>query len=280
MSGKDFELKLISEKDISEQLQFSAGSTLFLGKYTLKEIFLLMERLNLVKQANKFGFEELKIELEAPDDFSQRLTIYNKFKNKENLIVDLLVKKENFCPDGEQRLFFGNSRLFFLVIEWLTLQNPRSGFGRERRQLPGQNHPGLGIRRELFILFRLLARDLGVDGIVAKPQFFHNAMMYRHLFQFLHPEKEGEFRAVYEKFIDQLGFADLSWAVYHNCIKYGILKKSYVWKWDSQIFPVRQRVLRYFESPQYLEKMQESRRRWTKVLKLSRSCLEKIEEIT
>ena len=57
MSGKDFELKLISEKDIFEQLQFSAGSTLFLGKYTLKEIFLLMERLNLVKKANKFGFE-------------------------------------------------------------------------------------------------------------------------------------------------------------------------------------------------------------------------------
>ena len=66
MSGKDFELKLISEKDIFEQLQFSAGSTLFLGKYTLKEIFLLMERLNLVKKANKFGFEELRSSLRPP----------------------------------------------------------------------------------------------------------------------------------------------------------------------------------------------------------------------
>ncbi len=277
MKDKDFDILEITEKDIFNQLQYSEGSSLFLNKYTLKEMFLFIEKLGLVKKANKLGFKELKIDLESSDVALQRLTIYDKFKNKDHLIVDLLIKIENFAPTDEMKSFFGEQRLKFLTIEWLTLQNPKANFTEKRKKLPGQKHPGLGIKRELYLLFRTLARDLDVDGIQAKPQFFHNAMMYRERFKFLHPEKEGEFRAVYEKFIEELGFVNLAWAVYENCIRYGLFSKTYMWKCDSQIFPIKRRILEYFESANYKKKVNEAKKKWMKVLKLKKSCLAKID---
>ncbi len=279
MKDKDYDILEISEKDIFNQLQYSEGSSLFLNRYTLKEMFLFIERLGLVKKASKLGFKELKIEIEPLDMALQRLTIYDKFKNKDHLIVDLKIKIENFAPTDEMKAFFGEQRLKFLTIEWLTLQNPKARFTEKRKKLPGQKYPGLGIKRELYILFRVLARELEVDGIQAKPQFFHNAMMYKDYFKFLHPEKEGEFRALYEKFIEELGFVNLAWAVYRDCIRYGLFSKTYMWKCDSQIFPIRKRILEYFESENYRKKVEESKKRWKKILKLKKSCLAKIDDI-
>ncbi len=275
-NDKDMDIQLISEKDVINQLQFTEGSSLFLGKYTLKEMFLIIEKVGLVKKANKIGFAEIKIDLESPDVATQRLTIYNKYKNKNNLIVDLLVSIENFEPHQHNIPFFGPERVKYLTIEWLTLQNPKAKFTDDKRRLPGQKFPGLGIKKELYILFRALGRDLKVDGIQAKPQFFHNAMMYKDYFKFINPEKEGEFRAVYQKFIEELGFYNLSWAVYENCIKYGFLRKTYSWKCESQLFPLRKRTIDYFNSKNYKKRVEESRAKWLKVLKLKSSCLAKI----
>ena len=275
-NNEGIDVQLISEKDIINQLQFTAGSSLFLGKYTLKEMFLIIEKIGLVKTANKIGFTELKIDLESPDVSTQRLTIYNKYKNKNNLIVDLLVSIEDFEPHQHNIDFFGPERLKYLTIEWLTLQNPKANFTQEKRKLPGQKFPGLGIKKELYILFRAMGRDLKVDGIQAKPQFFHNAMMYKDYFKFTNPEKEGEFRAVYQKFIEELGFYNLSWAVYENCIKYGFLRKNYAWKCGSQLFPLRKRTINYFNSSDYKRKVEESKKRWFKSLKLKSSCLANI----
>ncbi len=266
----------ISEKDIFEQLQYSAGSLLFLNRFTLREVYEMLERVGLTKRAKRVGFNELKFELEAPDVSTQRILIFNKEKNPDNLLVDMMIKIEKLVPKGELKKFFGKDVLNFIFLEWLTLQNPYVSFTKERPRLPGQKHPGLHIKKELIILFRYLARVLQLDGYVARPQFFHNAMMYMDFFKFLEPEKEGEFKAIYDKFINELGFAKLSWAVYEECLRYGFLRRHYIWKCGFQIFPLKKRIMEYFDSKEYKKKFEESYKKWFSSIKINEKCLKKI----
>jgi len=276
MKKKNKDNDLISKKDIIEQLAYSSGSSLFLGKYTIKELYSLIDRVGLVERAKKFGFSKLKVDLESSDVSTQRLSIYDGDKKRDRLIMDLLIKIENFEPADELKIFFGNKRLKFLVFEWLTLQNPNGTFSEERKRLPGQKYPGLGIKKELYIIFRTLARELNIDGILAKPQFYHNAMMFSGYFKFLHPEKEGEFIAISEKYLERLGFSGLSWAVYENCLSYGLFRRTYNWKYEPQIFALKKRVVDYFDNKKYKEKVIKSKNWWLKKLKLKKSKTSKI----
>ncbi len=269
----------ISEKDIFEQLQYSAGSLLFLNRFTLKEVYEMVERVGLLKRAQRVGFKDLQFELDAPDVATQRITVFNKEKKPENLLFDMMIKIEKLVPKGEMKKFFGDDILNFIFLEWLTLQNPYVKFTKERPQLPGQKYPGLHIKKELTILFRYLGRILDLDGYIAKPQFFHNAMMYMDYFKFIHGEKEGEFRAIYDKFIKEIGFAKLSWAVYEECIRYGFLKRRYIWKCDLQVYPLKKRVMDYFNSDIYKKAFESSYKKWFSTVKLNSKCLETIKRV-
>lgn len=68
-----------------------------------------------------------------------------------------------------------------VVIDWLLMQHPRRCFSAERPRLPGQRHPGTGLRCVVHGLLVLLCRRLGRDGLVTVPERFHLAARYRRL---------------------------------------------------------------------------------------------------
>jgi len=78
-----------------------------------------------------------------------------------------------------------------LVIQWLLLQNPRAHFGPYRRPLPGQNHPGLGLLKEVFSWLVVVADILELDGISWVPSSYHVAEQSRRAVRFLEPEHEA-----------------------------------------------------------------------------------------
>ena len=62
-----------------------------------------------------------------------------------------------------------------LSIEWLLLQDPTKTFSKSKPQLPGQEHPGLGMLRELLEMLYQACLRLELDGLIMQTMFgaFH-----------------------------------------------------------------------------------------------------------
>jgi hypothetical protein len=125
-------------------------------------------------------------------------------------LVDLRLAEGGQQSDEPALRRRGLEIVSFLAVHWLALQDPRARFTRERPRLPGQRYPGLGLGRRLFALLLGWAASWGKDGLVAFPEYFHNAWLYAAprqrpagadapplpLFRFLSPDRQGRFEAL------------------------------------------------------------------------------------
>jgi hypothetical protein len=75
-----------------------------------------------------------------------------------------------------------------LVVEWLLLQNPRAAFTERRPALPGQQHPGLGLLKDVLGWLIALCESLALDGVHFVAAHYHVAMQSRQRVRFLRPE--------------------------------------------------------------------------------------------
>lgn len=220
---------------------------LFLGKYTISQVYYILERRGFIDFSKNKGLYPILFDLSWRDPFSQNLKIYFKEKDESHKIVDLILKEKSLSfrfPDGDL------NDIRFLFIEWICIQNPTASFTKDRPKLPYQLYPGLGLGERLWSIFELLVRFLRVDGVMIMPKFLHNAIMYRRLFHFLNPAKEGEVSAI----LRDLGYyhlAILAWGSYHGCIFEE--DKVFEWKAEPQIFPQNRRLKNYFSSSEYQE---------------------------
>lgn len=249
----------IKEDDIFANIVKKEGSTLFLGKYTLREAGIVLKKRSFTKEARKRKLWPVKVVFDS-SEFPplQRLQIFHKEPDPDNLIVDLKLK-ESLVELKESLPFdFTRLRYNFLVLDWLTLQNPLLTFSEEKTHLPGQNHPGLNLGRKVLELFIYLARLNRDDGILVFPAFYHNALLFSRRFYFLNPEKTGEIEAIRAQFRN-LPFTTLAWAVHLNCLRRSD-GKVYEWKAEEQVLPMHKELKRYFESDEYKEKVKQSQR--------------------
>jgi len=81
-------------------------------------------------------------------------------------------------------------------IEWLLLQNPREAFSSRRPRLPGQNHPGLGMLKEVLGWLVLLCEQQRLDGVLFRAAHYHIAGQSRRLVRLLDPREEGRMRGL------------------------------------------------------------------------------------
>jgi hypothetical protein len=131
-------------------------------------------------------------------------------------LVELRVAEAGRLVDEPPLRQGGLEILSFLAVHWLALQDPRARFTRERPRLPGQRYPGLGLGRRLYALLLGWAASWGKDGLLAFPEYFHNAWLYAAPrqragaegpplppFRFLSPERQGLFEALARDFAHQ-----------------------------------------------------------------------------
>ncbi len=220
---------------------------LFLGRYTISQVYFILERKGFIDFAKNKGLYPILFDLSWKDAFTQNLRIYFKEKDENHRIVDLILKEQTFPFE-----FHGASlkEFRFLFIEWLSVQNPTTNFTKGRPKLPGQTYPGLGLGDRLWSIFELLVRFLQIDGVTIMPKFLHNAIMYRRLFHFLNPAKEGEVNGILRD-IGNYHLAILAWASYHGCIFEE--EKRFEWMAEPEIFPQNRALKNYFSSSQYKE---------------------------
>ncbi|MFQ6052515.1 MAG: hypothetical protein ACE5K4_12615 [Candidatus Hydrothermarchaeota archaeon] len=254
------ESSLLEEEDILGDLIEKKGPLLFLGRYSINEVKAVLNKRNFLHEARKRKLWPLQFELDSSEFPVQRLLIYCREKRPENVVVDLKIREGRFRAEHENF----NSRGFsfegfkFLVLEWLTLQNPLQSFSADRLPLPGQKYPGLGLGKKVLDVFVYLARLTGCDGILAFPAYFHNALLFSRYFHFLNPEKKAEVNAVKEC-TREVTFKQLAWIVYLECLR-DRDDKVYEWKAEEMVFPLHKRLRAYFDSKEYRKRVREARK--------------------
>jgi hypothetical protein len=250
------ESPLFDEEEIFSTLEAKKGTSLLLGRYTLNEVKVVLNKKSFFKEARKRKLWPLDFDLDSSEFPLQRLQIFYQEKKPENMIVDLKIKEDVFYPKKKIASNFPVSEYKFLILDWLTLQNPLLDFSQEKSPLPGQKHPGLNLGKKVADIFVYLARLSRKDGVLAFPNFFHNALLFSRNFHFLNPEKLGEVLAIKASF-PEVSFKKLAWIVYLDCMK-DKKGKKYEWKAEEQIFPLDKMLINYFDSKSYKEKVKES----------------------
>jgi hypothetical protein len=247
---------LVREKDILSDLLEEKASSLFLGRYSMTEVQSVLGKKNFYREARDRGFLPLIFDLDSSDYPVQRLRIFQEEKDPEKLVVDLKIREGRLVPRDYLQLDPRFYEYEFLILEWLTLQNPHLGFTRKRPPLPGQQHPGLGLRKKVVDIFVYLAHLLRKDGLLAFPAYFHNALLFSRYFYFLNPEKTAEVRAIRKSFPD-IPFKHMAWIVYLNCLRRED-GSVYEWKAEEQIIPLRRDLKNYCDSREYKRRVKQA----------------------
>ena len=248
---------LVEEDEIFSDLAEKKGSSLFLGKYTENVVLEILERNGLFKKVKKKDLWPLNYELDS-SDFPplQKLLVFYKTKKPENVIMDLRIKEGSFRFKDELAATISDAEFSFLILDWLTVQNPLRRFSREKPPLPGQLYPGLNLGRRTVDIFADLGKLNHNDGLMAFPAFFHIALVFFPRCRFINPDKMGEVLAIW-KIFGKVGFSKLAWIIHLEC-----LRKDdgtvYNWESEEQVYPMCKEIKKYFHSKIYKQKVKEA----------------------
>lgn len=249
---------LIDEEDIFADLTEKKGSSLFLGKYSLNAVLAVLRKRNFLHDARKRKLWPLVFELDSSEFPLQRFQIFHREKKPESLVVDLKIKEGTFKPKKELTISPFLKKCRFLILDWLTLQNPLQNFTLERPALPGQNYPGLSLGKKVMDIFIYLARLTRNDGLLAYPAYFHNALLFLRYFNFLNPDKEAEVIAIKKSF-PKVTFKQLAWIVHLGCLR-SRDNKIYEWEAEEQVYPINKTLKGYLDSKDYKKRVKEAQK--------------------
>lgn len=125
----------------------------FLGRYTVHGIELALEKSGVLDRIRHQGFESLHLEAELVGETGQTLRLISSQPRRE-VLLELRARRDRNFVEGLEVIF----------VEWLLSQNPRAEFLVHRPELPGQQHPGLGLLRDVVSMLWVGSEALGLDG--------------------------------------------------------------------------------------------------------------------
>jgi len=220
----------------------------FLGFYSEAGIHTAFERYGFWAALAEQGLTDPVVELDLSDPYLHTARAYcGGEATPDNLVAELRARIVHRPTSYRFDRELADDRVDFLFIEWLLLQNPRKRFRPHRLPLPSQDHPGLGLRYEVFEMLQLMAERLGLAGIVNVPMHFHNARLYKVRATFIDPVTEGRFRALMRD-LGERSLFEQSWAVHRGCVVDHASGAPVEWHGHEQLCALRRRVRRYFHS--------------------------------
>lgn len=249
----------LAEDDLFGGFARVRGTSLFLGKYSLSEVGAVLGKRGFFKEARKRGLWPLTYDMDSSEFPAQRFQIFFQDKKPENLIMDLKLKEAPFHLKNSLLYGILTPDYRVLAFEWLTLQNPRLHFSSQKPALPGQAAPGLSLSDKVVDLFIYLARLLGLDGLMAYPAYYHNALLFSRYFHFVNPDKLGEVLAIHRS-LPQVPLKQLAWIVHWNCLRTAA-GEVYEWKAEEQLLPLNKSLRRYFGSRIYQMRVKHARKK-------------------
>jgi acetoin utilization deacetylase AcuC-like enzyme len=229
----------LSVEDLQAGLAGPLRPHRLLGACSRQQLELTLERAGLLERLRQLGFPRPLVELDLDHPGGETVRIRGAPHAGELLAEVRLRIDRRSVPE-----------LAMLRIEWLALQNPREAFTSARPRLPGQEHPGLGMLRDVIALLVAACERLQLDGVLWVPAHYHTAAQGRRASQFLHPADEGLFRAV-EKAVGGLPLTAAVKAVEQGQILDAATGAPFVWRPMTVVVPASERLRRQRASEEY-----------------------------
>ncbi len=225
----DFSWRLTDE-DLVGIIPGAARPSRFLRYFSRRGVELVLESVGICDQLRMRGFDHPTVDVAVDHPLGQTLRVWGGPDRRE-LLIELRVDRSSRVVPGME----------LVVIEWLLLQNPRAEFGPFRRPLPGQQHPGLGLLKEVFGWLMVIAERLGLDGIYYNPSSYHVAAQSRKLVRFLKPEHEARFRS-FEVALRGMPLAEASRIVAEGGVTDRTTGQPLTWEGWPMVMPVSERL--------------------------------------
>ena len=268
----DIELNL---ENFIEREPEKRSTHFFLGFYSKSGVKFALKKYGVFEELKKRSFKDIQLEINTSDPFQQRLSFYNKEKNKKNLIIEVVLKRKHLTTYSPFPANIYGRSFEFLCVEWMAMQDPRVKFTPYRPRLPGQQYPGLRLGRLATELLALSGKRLRLAGILNVPEFFHNAQMYSKTFHFLNPEYEGKRIAIVRDLLKDYRLADVSWAIDLECVKEN--NQPFRWFVSEHIMPLDRDLRNYFSSPDYQRVVKDAAKKYVYTLDLNSWSQKKVK---
>jgi len=183
-AGADADWELNAE-DLQTSFSGPQRPHRLLGACSRQQLELMLERAGLLERLRQLGFTRPEVAFDLEHPGGETVRVHGEPGSGE-LLAEVRLRIDRRSAPG----------LVMLSIEWLTLQNPREAFTPARPRLPGQDHPGLGMLRDVIALLVVACERLQLDGVLWVPAHYHTAVQGRRAGRFLDPVDEGVFRAL------------------------------------------------------------------------------------
>jgi acetoin utilization deacetylase AcuC-like enzyme len=223
--------------------------TRFLGQYSRHAVELQLEQLGLLDRVRARGFRNLTLTLDTPQGLGQTLRVFGDPARAELLMELKASRSRAIVPQHE-----------VIEIEWLLLQNPRATFRGSRPQLPGQQHPGLGLMRDVAVWLVVVCERLRLDGIAFVPAQFYMAAVGTRRLRFVQPEAQARFEAMLDP-LRKLSLAKANQAVNQGRLVDASTGEAVFWEPAPMLIAVSERLRRQLEGRTYREAVAAARAR-------------------
>ena len=258
VSTRPLSESFVTESDLTCQLNGEKTSSLFMGLYTPNQIKHALKRFEILSQIETLGCLDPTIDFEPRAIYEHRLTIRDPDRRPDNLLGEIVVREGHFHPKTQFIEEFPVRDQDLIFIERILMQNPGAAFSGDRKRMPGQNWPGLGVGRQVMDLLRWVCRQSKKDGLLNLPEYYHNAFLYSEEFFFFDPDNQAEVMAIFRDLCALgLDLSDISFAVFFDCVLDLNRDQPYNWHAQEQICPVSDRIRGYFGGGGYEDRVSE-----------------------
>ena len=229
----------LTEEDLAGLVPGLTPAPRFLGYFTRHAVELFLERAGVLAQLRARGFRSLRVELDSREGVGQTLRVVAD-DPPEAVLVEVRADRSRRAVPG----------MDVVALEWLLLQNPRGGFSPSRPRLPGQQHPGLGLLRDIMGWLVVVCETHGLDGIFFTAAHYHIAVQSRRLVRPLDPADEARLDA-YAGALAGLGLAEATAAVAAGRVVDESTGEPAEWRPVSTVLPVSERLRARVSGPAY-----------------------------
>ncbi len=221
--------------------------TRFLAAFSRHAVELQLEELGILGRIRSRGFRRPVLSLDAPRGLNPTLRLHGDEERTELLMELKATRSRSVVPGME-----------VIEVGWLKLQNPRAQFTYARPQLPGQDHPGLGILRDVAGWLVVMCEKLRLDGIAFMPsQYYMAAVGYHHL-RFVDPAAQGRFEALRDA-LRSLGIARANQAIAAGAVIDASAGEPLRWEPSLTVLPVSPRLQEAVSSAEYRAAVERTR---------------------
>jgi hypothetical protein len=244
MGDDDFQLH---EEDLLVGDLASRSHEAFLNFYSHDGLRKAMSAYGFDERLEELGLSDNELVIAREDAFHHRLSLYvGGGRDAEHRVMDMRVHLRHVAEPGDDEEAKGRQTYGVMIIEWLSMQNPRGQFTKERPQLPGQDYPGTGMGRLIHNVLMVSAERTRRDALMAVPAHFHLARLYLDGgYRYPKMAAELELEAVIEACEDaDLSFAPTAWAVERGFVRVRTPQGDRPWEYrpEEMVLPLTSRL--------------------------------------